>query len=271
MELSSLDSNAHNLDEKFTEHNVFSQLSDYIDFYNSLSFTTMGFVSSGVVGVVNLNTHVFSSIKGTVNSIKLVLSNGRINDAYALLRKYYDSTIINIYTNLFVEENSTIENYIVGSIQNWIEGTNKIPDYRVLSQYIRNSDRLKPITEFITKNIHYKNIRNRCNDHTHYNYYHNIVYNDNQVYLENRVKYLGIFSNDLVAVFIQHFAYLFYLMEHYMMATDYVDYLDLGMTPPEGSQYWVAPFIQETFNKWIKPYRPDIAKVMLERTCMNLS
>ena len=105
----------------------------------------------------------------------MVLTNGRINDAYALLRKYYDSTVINIYTNLYVEENSTLEKYIVDKIQNWIKGTNKLPTYREISQYICNSDRLKPISELITKNEHYKNIRKRCNDHLHYNYYHTLV------------------------------------------------------------------------------------------------
>ena len=27
------------------------------------------------------------------------------------------------------------------------------------------------------------------------------------------------------------------------MSTDYIDYLEVGQTPPEGSQYWVAPFV----------------------------
>jgi len=270
MDLSSIDNTSPNLGKDFTEHSVFGQLNDFISFYDTLSYTTMGFVSSGVIGVINLNTYVFSSIKGTLDSIKLVLSNGRINDAYALLRKYYDSTIINIYTNLYVEENSSLEKFIVDKIQNWIKGTDKLPSYREISQYIRNSNRLNPISELIEKNELYKNIRIRCNDHLHYNYYHNIVYNDNQIYLENRVKYLEIFSNDLKAVFIQHFAYLFYLMDYYMMSTEYVDYLDAGMTPPKDSQYWVASFIQDAFDKWIKPYRPDIAKVILSNTMMHL-
>ncbi len=270
MDFSSLDIHAPNLDKDFTKHRVFAQLDDLMSFYDSLSNTTMGFISSGVIGVINLNTHVFTSIKGTLDSIKLVLSNGRINDAYALLRKYFDSTIINVYTNLYIEDNSTLEKYIVDKIQNWIKGTGKLPEYRVMSEYKHNSERLKGITELISIDKNYKNIRQRCNDHMHYNYYHNIIYNDNQVYLENRVKYLGVFSNDLKAVFIQHFAYFFYLLDNYMMSTDYVDHLDLGMIPPEDSQYWVASFIQDTFYKWIKPHRLDIAKVILSNTMMHL-
>jgi hypothetical protein len=90
MDLSSININVPNFGKDFTGHHVFNQLDDLINFYEALPYTTMDFVSSGVNGVINLNTHVFTSIKGTLDSIKLVLNNGRINDAYALLRKYYD-------------------------------------------------------------------------------------------------------------------------------------------------------------------------------------
>ena len=78
MDLESLDINTTNIGKDYKEHSVFNQLDDFIRFYDSLSYTTMGFISGGVIGVLNLNTHVFTSIKGTLDSIKLVLSNGRI-------------------------------------------------------------------------------------------------------------------------------------------------------------------------------------------------
>ena len=34
-----------------------------------------------------------------------------------------------------------------------------------------------------------------------------------------------------------------------IMSSDYIDYLECNMTPPEGSQYWVAPYITEFFQK----------------------
>lgn len=196
--------------------------------------------------------------------------NGRINDSYALLRKYYDSTVINVYTNLYLNDHFSLDNLIVEHIDNWRKGTQTIPEYRVISKYIKDSDKLKPITDLLSKDELYKGVRDRCNDHTHYNYYYNLLLNDNEIYLPNRVKALDIYSADLTAIFIQHFAYLFYLNDHYMISTDYVDYLDVGMTPEEGSQYWVSPFIQKTFDKWIKPNRPDIAEEIKSKTAVNL-
>lgn len=85
------------------------------------------------------------------------------------------------------------------------------------------------------------------------------------------MRWLNVFSKDIEAIFIQHFAYVFYLNEHYMMSSDYRDYLDMEMEPEEGSQYWVATFVQEVFDKIIKQKRYDIAKEIKENTTMQLS
>ena len=257
------------LKKEYQNHKVFGQLVEFSDFYKSLSLSTMGFLTLGTT-TINLDTYVFSSIQGTLNSIYEILIKAKINDSYALLRKYYDSTIINIYTNLYLKDNFSIENLIVEKIDNWRKGTDRIPEYRVMSRYIQNSNKLKQITELLMKDKLYKNIRNRCNDHTHYNYYYNLLLNDSEIYLPTRIKELDTFSADLTAIFVQHFAYLFYLNDHYLMSSDYFDHLDAGMTPKEGSQYWVAPFIQKIFDDWIKPNRQDIADEIKSKTSMAL-
>jgi hypothetical protein len=268
MDLNSLPKN--NLEKEYLENPVFDQLTEIASFYDALSDTTMGFVSQGTRAIANLDTYVFTSISGTVESIKEILYNGRLNDAYALLRKYYDSTMINIYTNLYLNDHFSIDNFFVEHIDNWRSGKETIPEYRIISQYIKGSNRLKPITDLLQQNKLYREIRERCNDHTHYNFYYNLLLNDNQIRLDDRVKAIIRFQADLIAIFIQHFAYLFYLNEHYMMSSDYVDYLDMGMTPEEDSQYWVAGFIQEAFDKYVKIYRPDIAQELKTKISMKL-
>lgn len=258
------------LGEKYLEHKVFKKLIEYIEFYKGLSFQVMGYVKFGTKGVTNLDTYIFSSMQGTLESIKDVLTKGRINDAYALLRKYYDSTIINVYSNLYLDDNLNIENFIVAKIQNWIEGKEKIPEYRVMSKYIKDSPRLLAITTLLQKDKKYRKIRNRCNDHTHYNFYYNLLLNDNEIHLENRLKILDAFSHDLDDVFIQHFAYIFYLNDYYMMASNYTDSIEMGYTPEEDSNYWVAPYIQEIFENVIKINRPDIAEEIKGHSMMQL-
>ncbi len=257
------------IDNTYKEHHVFKQLSEYADFYKSLAFSIFGFITQGTNAICNIDSYVYSSIQGTLESIKDILIKGRINDSYALLRKYYDSTIINVYSNLYLNEEFSLENFVVKKIDNWLKGKDSLPEYRVMAQHIRSSKKLSKITELLDKDKTYKEIRNRCNDHTHYNFYQTVLLNDNEIYLENRLDSLNTFSKDLESIFVLHFSYLFYLNDHYMASSDYVDSLDCGLTPEEGSQYFVAPFVQKMFDSVIKKNRMDLAEEIKSKTSMK--
>jgi hypothetical protein len=258
------------LGKEYLTHKVFNQLAMYAEFYGSLSFSIMNWISQGTKAIINIDTYVYSSIQGTLESITDILLKGRINDSYALLRKYYDSTIINVYSNLYLADHFSLDNFIVTQIDNWRKGTDKLPEYRQMSRYIKDSPKVKAITTLLQKDNTYKEIRNRCNDHTHYNYYHNLLSNDNEIYLKNRLALLDAFSKDLEDIFIQHISYVFYLNDHYMMASDFIDSVEVGLTPEEGCKYFVAPFVQNMFDKVIKPKRLDLANEIKSKTTMAL-
>lgn len=252
-------------------HKVFSELERYVDFYESLSMSVFSFVTTGTDGIINIDTYMFTSIRGTIESIRLILKNGMINDAYALLRKYFDSAIINIYSNLYLEDHSSIENFIVDKINNWIKGKEQLPTYQAMLDYINKSEKVLDINHLLSSNDRYKKIRDRCNNHTHYNYFYNMLLNDNEIYLSNRLKELNILSVDIKDIFILHLAYLFYFKDHYMTSSDYIDALECGVEPEVDSQYWVAPFIQKIFDDVVSKDRPDIYNIIKENTCMKLS
>lgn len=254
------------LGAEYNNHPIFEQLQKYSEFYDALAVSIMAFDALGD----SLDTHTYLSIKGTIESIKDTLKKGRINDSYALLRKYYDSTIINTYTNVLISDNHDKEIFINTIVDNWGKGTGKMDDYYTMSNYLESSSKLIPINVLLNRDDRYKKIRKRCNDHIHNNFYRNLLLNDNEIYNPYRVKYLNTFAQDIQAIFIQHFAYIFYLNDHYMLSSDYADYIEMGMKPEEDSQYWVAPFIQEIFDEIIKPKRYDIAKEIKEKTCMQL-
>ena len=62
-----------------------------------------------------------------------------------------------------------------------------------------------------------------------------------------------------------HLSLNFHLNPPYLMASDYMDYMEEGLTPPEGSESWIASFAQDAFDKVIKPHKA-IAKFILT-TC----
>jgi hypothetical protein len=254
----------------YKNHDLFSKLDLIVKFYDSLSFSVYGIVQFGTNEMFNLDSYFFSSIKGTIDSIQILLRIGRINDAYSLIRKYYDSTLINIYTGLYLEENCSFENLIVEKIEKWRNGTESIPNYRSIANYINNSSRLSEMNELLKIDDRYKKIRDRCNDNTHYNFYKNVLLNDNEIHNPNRIKYLDLIKKDIQNLFIQHIAYLFWINDFYMRSCDYVDHLEVGATPPEDSEYWVANFIQEIFSEIVIPIRPDIYELIKKNTEMQL-
>lgn len=258
-------------DKAYKEHKVFAELDRYAKFYKQLAMSVFQFVTMGTKATYNIDTYAYSSMHGTLESIKIILLAGRINDAYALLRKYYDSAVINVYSNLYLKENFSIEKFIVEKINNWLQGNETLPAYRVMSQYIRASERLKPINDLLYGDDKYKRLRDRCNDHTHYNFYRYVMLNDNEIHVENRGQLLERFRRDAQDIFAFHLGYVFFLNDHYMMSSDYLDALECNMQPEENSQYWVAPFIQDIFNEVITPERPDITAAIKANCAMQLS
>jgi hypothetical protein len=89
------------LDKKFTQHLTFRQLDEYAEFYETLSTSILGIIPFGVTLPFNIDSYLFTSIQGSILSIKEVLLKDRFSDAYALLRKYYDSVYINIYIRIY--------------------------------------------------------------------------------------------------------------------------------------------------------------------------
>jgi hypothetical protein len=258
-------------DVEYQGHRVFSELDRYANFYKKLSMSVFSFPIMGTNAIANIDTYVYSSMQGTVESIRVILLQGRINDAFALLRKYYDSAMINVYSNLYLKNNFSIDNFVVEKIHNWLQGKEKLPEYRIMSKYIRDSERFKQINELLYKDGRYKSLRDRCNDHAHYNFFHNLMLNDNEIYIKNRGKTLDQFTEDVRDIFVLHLAYIFILNEHYMMSSDHLDALECNMEPEDGSQYWVASFIQDIFNTVVTPSRPDITASIKVSSAMHLS
>jgi len=257
-------------DKDYQTHPVFSELEHYGSFYESLAHSVFGFVSVGTRALCNIDTYLFSSVQGTLASIRMVLLDGRINDAYTLLRKYHDSAVINIYTHLYLDANASIQNFIVQQIDDWMQGKASLPEYRVMSQHIRNVEKVKPITEILHSEDRYKDLRARCNDNAHYNFYHNVLLNDNQIALPGRRKALDQFAKDARDLFILHLSYMFYVNSHYMAGSDFVDCLECGTTPEPDSQYWVAPFVQEVFDNVLNKFRPDLVTEIKLHSSMQL-
>ena len=54
------------------------------------------------------------------------------------------------------------------------------------------------------------------------------------------------------------------------MASDYMDYMEMRLAPPEGCEAWIAPFAQEAFDKVIKPHEV-ITNIILTTCYLEIS
>ena len=258
-------------DSKYVNHKIFEELIYYAKFYESLSNSIMGFSTKGTTAIVNMDTYVFMSMRGAIESINLVLKNGNLNDAYALLRKYYDSVIINAYTNLYINQNVGKSDVYITKINDWLYGKKKLPEITKMTKYLNDASLLFELNKLLSLEERYKGIRKRCNDNIHYNFFSLLLLNDGRVYAKDRFQHLEQLRNDIRDIFILNIAYILIINEHYMVSSDYVDHLDCGISPPENSQYWVATFIQEMVDKVLSEERLDILELLKSSTKMNLA
>lgn len=58
--------------KEYQEHVVFKDLDVYMEFYEHLSDMVFSFISSGTGGMLNIDTYVFMSMKGSLESIQVI-------------------------------------------------------------------------------------------------------------------------------------------------------------------------------------------------------
>ena len=115
-----------------------------------------------------------------------------------------------------------------------------------------------------------KTNREHLDGHVHASSYKSILLNCQDIYIENREQQLKNASIILKQIMMVHLSFIFYLNGHYMMAHDHMFYLEENMTPPEGSESWIAPYAQEAFDEFIKPH-PRLAEFIREHCCLDIA
>ena len=258
-------------DKDYQSHKVFTLLDSLIEFYNAVYMMGPNFITNGIMsGLLNIDHVVCGSLAGTLDSIRIVLKEGRINDSYALLRKYHDGIITVTYINVYIAENYSLDNLVLEKIQDWVNNKQKLPSTEKMMNVIRKHKPLEDLEKLFDFDGLYHKLRRLTNGITHYNKLYYMWLNNNMIYNPNRIKELNNIYSCTLHLFIFHFSYMYSLNPHYMMSSDYIDALDLNQQPEEGSQYWVAPYVKEVFEKYIVAKQPVIAEYLRIHLGMEL-
>ncbi len=190
----------------------------------------------------------------TAGSIVACCESGCMADAFSLLRKYRDDLFFYLYIMTYdacneLEQRSPAVTQMESNIKRWIN--NGLADLSIgtVLQAIGQSLRVKDAVRKYELKTYFDSIGVRLNNYVHSNgisfYNRNVnAYQENglQIQMEALLK-------DMRFITITFLFLLTLISPLSIMSTDYVDYLDCNVTPPEGSQYWVAPFIVRFFQE----------------------
>jgi len=224
------------------------------DFYKNVAYNCFLFLPKGTKGVCNYDSYLYESLAGTISSIHTMVEKGHLNDACVLLRLYFDNILTQTYIHLLAEQKFDVfTNFYVNEISEWLQKKNRIPSIKKVLAMIETSDKTKTIYSLVNKNDRLKTDREFLDDCVHGNRYQYFLYNCSAIYLKHRDVFLSKIQTVLNTLFVLHLSFIFSLTSHYLTSSDYRDCLEMGMTPPEGSEYWIAPFAQEIFDTYIKP------------------
>ena len=222
--------------------------------------------------VFSLN-RVMTSLELTMVSIISCCENTCIADANSLLRKYRDDMFFYLYILVYdLESNTGNKSFICKNMETqisyWMK--NKLNNFKIsqVLQTIAKSNCLKDAVEKYNLKNSFEEIGKHLNDYMHsngYRYYNKFYFNipdelskDLKELVKN-TKYISV-------------AFLFLLIlcaPHYIMAEDYIDYLDFQQIPPEYSQYWIAPFVQQFLKDNISLIDKNCLDYLKNHTCMR--
>lgn len=242
----------------------------------------------------NLDTTLIDSASKTLKSIKHCCSIGSFSDANTLIRKLRDDLIQYVFILTIIENRET---FIVGdlvelkqeNLKEFIESLSNLrinetlnDDEKAVSAWFNNTvfelkytirkklgfenymkvlkqnPNIIDVLEKYNLQKYWETLRKRLNDYVHNNGIGFSMHNSIKTYDKNLKTHLKniIIRTDYISSFFM--IVLLMVNPSLIMSTDYIDHIDLDLKPPEDSQYYVAPFIQEFLNLKITKLHPEL-------------
>lgn len=249
----------------------FRKLESFLDDFNFLIFGRDNIFCKN--HVFSLQT-ILRSSQATLGNIVECCKCFCLADTYTLLRKYRDDLFFCLYlvTYDINAKNGTTQNTskMENNIEQWCENSLsnlKISD--VLST-IGSSDTLKDAVCKYRLQKSFEKIGKILNNYTHsngYSFYNSGAGSLDENDIEKQINEVVSTARYITVTFL----FLLVLCSpQYIMSTDYIDHLEFGQTPPDGSQYWVSPFVVEFLKSNIEMIDKNCYEYLKENTCMAL-
>jgi len=218
----------------------------------------------------NSEIGIAPSIKQTLGSIENCCKLGNFSDAFILLRKYRDDLFFCLYIDaMYEDDKKTNDNKHFEEIESlWFprdltqkkqENSESLRIKRVGYQdcikKIYSSVALSKIVNKYNLKTELKCISDRLNDFVHGN--HTLNRNNTLCYNKLLDQYEDSELSEICKNFVELLEYITVVFVFFntlrsldsIRAIDYIDSISFNTPIPNGSEYWVAPFIKKFFYK----------------------
>lgn len=280
------------------EFKDFEKELDYlIDFFKDFSHLNWNRIISFTTeqGHFILDMTLIESASQTLHSIKLCCSIGSFSDANTLIRKFRDDLIQYVYIlNILHKREPFIEENFAESLMKIRFNKNFTDDEKAIIAWFNNAvyDLPRPIkkklefenymkslkqneniSQILNKynlNEYWETLRKKLNDYVHNNGTRFSAQNTIKVYeksLDTHLKNVLIRTSYIASFFMIS---LLMIESSLISSTDYIDYLECGLEPPEDCQYLVAPFIQQFIDNKIAKLHPELKKYLKDYNINNM-
>jgi len=240
----------------------------------------LGFLTYGrdlVFGTFNQNMFCFSlnnlmtSLELTMGSVIACCESACIADANTLLRKYRDDLFFYLYISVYnrLDADSEKAKSMAAQIRKWLN--NDLTDFQI-GQVLKAVAAAPQLRDAVMKyhlKESFQKIGDYLNNYVHgngYTFYNRNVnaYRENELAVE--LRKLGDNARYMTVVFLLLLIFCFPLS---VMSVDYIDCLELNISPPENSQYWVAPFVERFVRENISLIDANCLDYLRENTMMQ--
>ena len=217
---------------------------------------------------------VSTAFELTAGSIISCCESGCIADAYSLTRKYRDDLFFYLYIVVYdscnkLDGKSQETDQMEANIERWIN--NNLDDLHIgtVLQAIGQSSQARNAVQKYKLKPYFDTLNKKLNHYVHSNGVSFYNQNVNAYQGEALQSQLEALLEDMRFITITFLFLLTLCAPLSIMSTDYVDCLDCNMTPPDGSQYWVAPFVTAFFKRNIDLIDESCMKYLHDNTLME--
>lgn len=218
-----------------------------------------------------IRTELIDSTESTLKSIRTLIDYGNFSDVNVLVRKLRDDLFLYLYF-LEVGNRNDYKNSSKHESNgfDWMEG--KLKDLKLtdtLIYLLKNKEIDKVIRKYNLRKV-WKDIGMNLNNFVHANGMSYVQMNYatfDPKRIEKILKDIKLKIEYILSIFV---ILLILIKPNLIASSDYIDALDLGIQPENGSEYFVAPFIQHYLDEYIVNLNPDIKNFIKDNVYMDI-